>query len=394
MLIRKNKDNGRGSIFLCLLLLAMSTTYAQQQFYLTGRIETHVRSSDEEIQSSCNEKDVWYCSEHDLPSTLDKMNIHHIDRVAQKSDSFEISLPPMIHLYGPPHFAVGQGELILQDDSDLSLLRFTSGKNFNFKSQIHLPDTTDAMQFEFIGPDRLLIGSYYNHHPADKKKDVSLTLYDTKRDKVIRNICPDVSSIAFSHLFNNYIDAGSNRIAVADAGSNKVYLFDLNLDCSDTVLIPSTVIDAIIATDTIPFETHTDKVNPKVLIEKLKSYSNSISRIEGVYLLGTSQLYISVIPERKYNTEREVWCYDFIRHLFIGHERVSESNQFCSTLKFPALSDYRMETSGRSLIICRDDNYLKHLCQSEKEFESERNLYYTKHEPYYDFLYYELLPKP
>lgn len=296
LLLKNNKSINRGSIlilgftfFVTLRIMA----YDSNPDSLTS-INTGISAMNPDVTQNRSGNSLSFTTTSLFNKQTRKLEIIIYDPHLKIKTELKGTIPKNIVIQSSPIFAINKNYLIIQDDDAMNLHLFSiSNTNFIFKNTIKLPEKTKFFCIQFLEKNLFLFSDMYNHHPLEKKFNVSLSIYDASKNKIINTIHPELPCIALSHLDHRWIEFNLENIFLVEPCGNAIHVYDHNLKEEKIIHIETDSKWIDLPKLQLPFETSTDKIHPKFLIEKLKPFIHSFNHIEFISIVNDTLLFLS-----------------------------------------------------------------------------------------------------
>ena len=216
------------------------------------------------------------------------------DPVSKNKKELKGIIPQNITIQALPTYAINTNYIIIQDDDEMDLYLFRlSNTNFVFKNKIKSPTRSKFFNINFLEGNTFLFTDIYNHHPAENKYNVSLSIYDAAKNEIVKTIHPELPCIALSHLNHRWIEFNLENVFLVEPCGNAIHVYDHHLKEEKIIHIETDRKWIDLPKLQLPFETSTDKIHPKLLIEKLKPFIHSFNHIEFISIVNDTLLFLS-----------------------------------------------------------------------------------------------------
>ncbi len=399
--MKRNKHFCRRRIIaFCILLSGVHAAMAQKNIAISPvkNIGTGKSSVINMISSCIATPFVYYFTNEEWNSENRRLKIYSVNTTNERRDSFEITLPASITINDLPEISVSDNYLLLCDDEHFDFYRFIkSNGKFIFSNKIDLPKKACGRYMKALGNDKFLLYTIYNFHPADKRNNANIGIYDAKNDKILKFIHPEVPCIGFSHLTKSWVTTSDKYIALANPCGYKIRLYDFNLNVVDSIDYTGAVDWNNLPGNKIPVETDPSKIHPKLLIDQLLLMQDTISRIEKISFINDSQLLVSSTCKNCGNEKRriDVWMLNKWEkpYLTIPSFPVSYSVNDTIDIENAPLMLYhatKSEANDNLIIQVRDDDFYPKQNIPVKEFNHLKDLYYEKNDPQFSIAVYRI----
>jgi hypothetical protein len=287
--------------------------------------------------------------------------------------------------------------LILLDDAYFNYHRFEkkNGK-FIYINTIELPPHSAGKNMKVIEDNKFLFYSIYNFHPDQLINNTTIMIYDAAENKIQNCIHPDLPCIAFSHLPHEWIAINKNRIALSDPCGYKIRFYDFALNIKDSIVYhPSNWKD--LTANKIPFETSSAKIHPKLLIDKLLAFEDTISRIEKIEFVNNSRLLVSSTCLNCGENKRRIDIWNMGNYsspvytrnaLPIEYSDSDNINIDTIPLKLNHASNILFKDN--LMYSVNDEDFEINRSMTVKEFNHQKDIFYETHDPYFSIAAYSI----
>lgn len=305
-------------------------------------------------------------------------------------------IPKSIGIHQLPDISLSTHHLILQDFESLGLFVFKIINNtFEYQGQIQLPEKCQILNAYPLDEKRFLLTDIYNHHPLDSEYNVSLCIYDATLDSITAEIHPVIPCIALSHLEHQWTSFDANFIFLAEPCGNKIHRFDHNLKNEKIIEFKEPSNWTNLSNNKIPFETSPDKVHPKIVIFKLIDLLPSFNRIETIKTINDSITEIICSTSDSNNIQnKQAIFYNSKQDVFTNHFQSYSTDIFGNSRNSIAEQLFNLSKSNwigeNKCITLSDDSFLGNPTLSQKENETNKEIYYQTKDPEFEFKIYNL----
>jgi hypothetical protein len=394
-----NSNKGRRhSLVSCLLsFLLLGNVAGSQTCNLMKQFSLPVNSIENRIEYSILSNTFYYCTKDDWKPEKRNLLIHTIEMDSGKKDSVTVIIPLGITISELPSIFAGEHQFILMDDDNMGLYLFNKTQtNYNYSSEINLPEGSAAVKATYIGDDKFLLQSVYNYHPDDKINNTSIGIYDALKNKVTRMIHPDLPCIGFSHLSLENIAFAGNRIAVSDPCGYKIVFYGLDLIAKDSIVYEPVSQWKNLPGNKIPFETSPSVIHPKILIDELIGLEDSVSRIEKIFFIDSKKLLVLSKGNGLSNNRRvEIWNLNNLKSPAWSDANYKiryVSNDTISTDKIPLAYNNSVRTviMNGCMYQVYDDDFLPPGKLLFENFTNKKNEFYEKNDPHFAIAKYNI----
>lgn len=378
----------RRSLIFCIFIYSSLTTTAQTDnisLYPILEFKTGKYSLGLQSESCITENCIyWFTTEEWNPDNRE-LKIFSMSYRNSKTDTLLINIPDSIQIASLPMISVSIDFLILTDDYNFNQYRYVREKNrFRLLNQIKKPGDSPVNQVTHIINDLFLFECLYNFHPANKQHNTNLAIYDAKNNKLTDFIHPLLPCMAFSHLEKQWTAVSNSLIAVASPCDYKIFLYDLNMVLKDSIVFrPEGWKD--LPGHMLPFETDPSIIHPKLLIKKLKSYEDSLSRIERIHFTDNNTLLVSSRNGHANLRNNELWKIGEtkkpISSISIPIEYDENEIINKNRLKLQLQTPLRMDFRNNICIAFYDDDFFPIDSLRYSEFKKLKDTYYETNDP-------------
>ncbi len=379
----------RRSLIFCIFFFLGNLIFAQKNvsFSPVSQFSTGKVSLGKYVESCLTEEYVYWYTTDEWNQNTRTLTIFKSGTNTNKTDTLIMNIPDSIKIATLPMISVSDKFLILTDDYNFEQYLFRKSKNgFEYRNLIPKPDDSPVNQVTAITDELFLFECLYNFHPDNRQYNTNLAIYNARKNKLGEFIHPALPCIAFSHLEKKWTAVNRSAIAVASPCDYKIYLYDLDLNLIDSVtnFLPER---KIIPNLQLPFKTSPAEIHPKILIEKLQHFQDSIFRIEKIFFSGKSSLIVSCINGNADSTRTiDIWnlknktspVYSIPVREYRDTDIINDGNQWL-TLKNSINSNI---INGRAISLQDEDYFLKSGINF-RDFKTLKDKHYETNDPHF-----------